>query len=83
MLEHFGHSTYHIFAPEGDRRFEIMLIGLQELGCSYEHQVHNGIVLCAVDVPPRANFNLIRTVMEAGESDGTWNAIEAHIAHPI
>jgi hypothetical protein len=81
VVERGGHSTYRIFFqnPTGDEAR--ILLGFNELDCSWESTSFRGGKLFALDVPPHVDIYDVYEMLESGEKDGLWLFEEGYVGH--
>ncbi len=79
-----GGSTYRILCKEGtdETKFENFWKPLEAMGCSYE-QADFGYCIYAIDVPKKADIQLVFALLKDGASKDFWDFEEGHCGHPI
>lgn len=79
-----GHSTYRIIRSDNadQRDFMTFWTPLQDLGCTFD-QGNFGYMLYAVDIPPDADIEAARTLLQAGAAAGVWEFEEAAVGHLV
>jgi hypothetical protein len=74
LLEASDHSTVRIcFADE--KEVQRVRDALKSMGCSTE--LSDQPCLVAVDVPPKIQYENIRSYLDKGKADGRWDYEEA------
>lgn len=85
VVDRGGHSTYMLLVSPTRADFSTYWGKLQNLGCTYESKklkVSLGDrILYSVDVPPRADIDAIRSVLEDGERNNVWMLQEGYVGH--
>lgn len=82
VIAHGGHSTYRTFREQHDDTYKTWWDRLKMLGCTREWGAMNGGVLYAIDVPPEADIDAVRAILEDGKAQNVWHFEEAHVGHP-
>lgn len=81
VVERRGHSTFRLLlAPTTGLAWSsptARLKHLRDLGCRYERGMPDGNLI-ALDIPPKVDLAMVRTIAEEGMDAGAWSYEEAH-----
>lgn len=74
-----------VLVPMDATEFEGRWPALEKLGCSCEtthrHTSYGHRQLYSVDVPPEADIDAVRALLDEGDRDGAWIFQDGHIDH--
>lgn len=81
VIESSGHSTVRVifFRAAGSKVEDDLRRELDGLGARIHETGFHGLI--SVDVPPEADYAILRAVLEEGESEKKWEFDEGAISH--
>ncbi len=82
VVERSGHSTYRVFVFEGavdNSAFDRFWEPIEAEGCAFEGQTGNKML--GVDVPPKANIDIVFQLLQKGENEEVWGFEEGNCVH--
>jgi len=77
VVQDSGHSTVRMIIYDREKRMSAVCARLEELGCQWEQSPYPSLI--AVDVPPTANIDALRSFLDAGIKDESFEYEEAKI----